>query len=83
MHLFKIYYGYPDNIFIPYQVQDMFLKGISLIEVYRRIGFDESADLLRDARIVYRKQQIIGLRSWIDQQIKANGQIHIFEKFLS
>ena len=47
------------------------------------IQFDESADLLRDARIVYRKQQIIGLRSWIDQQIKANRQIHIFEKFLS
>ena len=51
--------------------------------LFKQIGFDESADLLRDARIVYGKQQMIGLRSWIDQQIKANGQIHIFEKFLS
>lgn len=73
LQILKKYFGYEQNgFYLP-----------DVISAYKQIGFDESADLLRDARIVYRKQQMIGLRSWIDQQIKANGQIHIFEKFLS
>lgn len=73
LQILKKYYRYEQNGFcLP-----------DVIQAYKQIGFDESADLLRDARIVYRKQQMIGLRSWIDQQIKANGQIHIFEKTLS
>lgn len=81
LYLLKMYYGYPDNRFIPYQVQDMFLKGLSLIDAYRRIGFNESADLLRDVSAVYEKEKMIGLRQWINEQCEKYGVLDIPKAF--
>ena len=81
LYLLKMYYSYPDNVFIPYQVQDMFLKGLSLIDVYRRIGFDESADLLRDVSAVYEKEKMVGLRQWINAQSEKYGVLDIPKAF--
>ena len=81
LYLLKMYYDYPDNRFIPYQVQDMFLKGLSLIDEYRRIGFDESADLLRDVSAVYEKEKMVGLRQWINEQCEKYGVLDIPKAF--